>query len=171
MPRRLRADMSHALANKTTTQQYQQCNIKPCIFKGYIFSGVFIIRRIIIQRPSIHLRWQGLSADEHCSSSSIAMNLASFVTESSIEKNPDRVAVLIHRDNFSAGVGDSLLRLQWKRTPLCLFETKIFSNKIKVDSQWRSAHRVIPCRAWVVKYVVVEHIRYCNIAGTRRTIK
>ena len=129
MPRRLQGDMSHSLASKTTTQQYRQCNIKPCIFKGYVFSGVFIIRRITMQRHSIHLRLQTLLADEHCSSSSIAINSASFVKKYFLDNFANRVAVLIHRDHSSAGAGDSLLRLQWKRTPLCLFETDVTFNQ------------------------------------------
>ena len=129
MPRWLRADMSHSLANKTTTEKQRNCNITPCIFQDCTFSAVFIIQRITIQRPGIHCRWHSLSADEHCSSSSMAIISASFATESFIDKFPNRVDVLMYGNNSSARAGDSLLRLQWTRTPLlCFFETDIAFN-------------------------------------------
>ena len=45
---------------------------------------------------------------------------------------------------------------------------QIFALLAKLrDSWWRSDHQVIPCRAWVVRNVVDEHIRLCAIAGTK----
>ena len=130
MPRWLRVDMSHSLANKTTTQQHRHWNITSCMFSDYAFFGVFIIQRITIQRPGIHRCWHSLSADEHCSSSSMAIIPASFATESIIETFPNRVAVLIHGNNSSAGAGDSMLRLQWTRTRLCFFLKVFFQSNM-----------------------------------------
>ena len=110
-------------------------------------------------------------AHEHCSSWSIAITSASYLTKSPIGTIPkyNRVAVLKHIDN--------LLCRSWWQPVVSVVETNAalpipnrycdFFNKFR-DSRWRSDHQFFPCRTCVVGNVVDEQIRHCAIAGTKK---
>ena len=115
--------------NHNTTASTVQYHSMHILISYLQWLGIFIIQGITIQRPGIHRRWRCSSANGRCSSSGMAITLDLFLSELFIDMFSNRVAVLIHRDNSSAGAGDSLLRLQWKQTPLCVFETDVVTHK------------------------------------------
>jgi hypothetical protein len=110
-------------------------------------------------------------ADEHCSSCSMAITSASYLSKSLIETFPkyNRVAVLIHIDKLPCRSWWQPVVSVVETNAALLISNRYFDIFTKFrDSRWRSDHQVLPCRAWVVRNVVDEHICHCAIAGTQK---